>query len=277
MRGASVLVMLAACSFSHGSLGGDGQPPEAGPRDGTADAQRLVDDGLLVRYFIDEAASGQTPIRLEDSAPAPLTLLLTYTSVLSFTEPATDHRALRWSTASDNARASAPIIGTKISTVLDPSKTFTLEIVADLRGVGSGEVRLISVAEGTTTYGSIALITNDLVSLRLHLGTSTIYWPVPFTQGRLVLHAVVDTDLATAVDRAVFYVNGAVVPRSGGTSPIQGYTPPLLLSDYLTVGNVEGAGRSPEGDIFYAAIYTKALSPQQVAANAQQLAVSDDR
>jgi len=72
-------------------------------------------------------------------------------------------------------------------------------------------------------------------------------------------------------------VNGAVVPRSGGTSPIQGYTPPLLLSDYLTVGNVEGAGRSPEGDIFYAAIYTKALSPQQVAANAQQLAVSDDR
>jgi hypothetical protein len=277
MRGVVVLAIAAGCSFTHGSLqsdasaGGDGKdaPPDS--------AQGLVDEGLLVRYFIDEAASGQTPIRLEDSAPTPLTLLLTYTNSLMFAQPAPDHRALRWTAAGDDARASASINGTKISTQLDPSTTFTLELVVDLRGVGAGQVRLLSIANGTTTYGSIALITNDLVSLRLHLGTATIYWNVPFTQGRLVLHAVVDTNVATAEDRTRLYVDGAAQPRTSGTSPSLGYTPPLLLADYLTIGNVEGAGRSPEGDIFYAAIYTKALSPQQVASNAQQLTANDDR
>jgi hypothetical protein len=279
MRRVAVLVMLTGCSFSHGSLSGDDSTPpgEAGPRDGTIDALGLVDDGLLVRYFIDEAASGQTPIRIEDSAPTPLTLVLTYTNAFSFTEPAPDHRALRWTAPSDVGRASAPIDGTKISSMLDPAKTFTLELVTELRGNGAGENRFISVANGTSTYGSVALITSDLVSLRLHLGTATVYWSVPFAQGRLVLTCVVDTTQATATDRAKLYINGAPATRTGGTSPSQGYDPPILLSDYLAIGNVEGAGRSPEGDIFYAAIYTTALSPAQVMTNAQRLMANDDR
>src|SRR5687768_12369678 len=142
MRGASVLVMLAACSFSHGSLG-DGSTRESAPRDGTTDAQPLVEDGLLARYFIDESAGGAAPSRSEDSAPTPLTLVLTYTNALMFAQPAPGHRALRWTAASDDGRAAAPINGTKISTRLDPSMTFTLEIVVDLRGTGSGQVRLI--------------------------------------------------------------------------------------------------------------------------------------
>lgn len=277
MRGAAVLVMLTGCSFNHGSLGGDGLPPEAGPRDGTVDAITLVDDGLLVRYFIDEAASGQTPIRIEDSAPTPLTLVLTYTNAFGFTEPAPQHRGVRWTAASDVGRASAPIDGTKISSMLDPAKTFTLEIVTELRGNGAGENRFISVANGTSTYGSVALITSDLVSLRLHLGTSTVYWAVPFAQGRVILHCVVDTNQTAPTDRAKLYINGAPATRTGGTSPAQFYDPPILLTDYLAIGNVEGAGRSPDGDIFYAAIYTAALSPEQVAHNAQRLAASDDR
>ena len=278
MRGVAALVLVAGCSFHHGSLGTDSGDDGGTTRDARPDtAPGLVSDGLLVRYFIDEAASGQTPIRLEDSAPSPLTLVLTYTNALNFAEPAPDHRALRWTAAGDDGRASAPIDGTKISTQLDPSTTFTIELVTHLRGNGAGQNRFISIANGTSTYGSVALITNDLVSLRLHLGTSTIYWNVPFAQGRLVLHVVVDTNVATPEDRALLYIDGAPQVRTSGTSPTLGYTPPLLNSDYLTIGNVEGAGRSPEGDVFYAAMYTKALTPQQVASNAQLLIANDDR
>ena len=89
MRGAAVLVMFAGCSFTHGSLSSDGSttpPDEAGPGDTKMpDAPTpLVDEGLLVRYFIDEADSGQVPTQLVDSAPSPLPLDLHYTTVMNF-------------------------------------------------------------------------------------------------------------------------------------------------------------------------------------------------
>ena len=100
---------------------------------------------------------------------------------------------------------------------------------------------------------------------------------MPWAQGRLVIHCVVDTSQPTAADRALLYVNGTLATRTAGTSPALNSNPPILNTDYLTVGNVEGAGRSPLGDVYYAAIYTKALTPAQVAANAQRLAASDDK
>ena len=280
MRGTltgAVALILAGCSFNHGSLMSDGSTTSdtSRPSDATVDALALVDNGLLVRYYIDEAASGQGPTQLEDAAPTPMPLALHYTNAMSFAQPAS--RGLHWTTADDEGRASAPVDSTKIISMLDPSTTFTLEVVASLQSTGAGEDRFISVANGTTTYGSIALITSDLLSLRLHLGTSTVYWSVPWAQGRLVLHCVVDTNQPTATDRALLYINGALATRTAGNSPSLGYTPPILTTDYLTVGNVEGAGRSPGGDVTYAAIYTTALSPSQVATNAQRLAANDDR
>jgi hypothetical protein len=269
-------LILAGCSFNHGSLSsGDGSTTgdSQRPGDGAVDALALTDEGLLVRYFIDEAASGQGPTELADSAPTPLPLALQYTPAMSFS----NGRGLHWTTADDAGRASTPIDTTKIETLLDPSKTFTLEVVAAIAANGAGENRFMSVAQGTATYGSIALITSDLVSLRLHLGTAAVYWSVPWAQGRLVIHCVVDTTQVDATDRALLYVNGALATRTGGTSPGLNYDPPILSTDYLTIGNVEGAGRSPAGDVSYVAIYTKALTPAQVAANAQRLAANDDR
>ena len=278
MRGVVAFVgILAGCSISHGSLStSDGSTTASdGRRDSMGDAApALIDDGVLVRYFIDEAASGQGPAQLEDAAPTPLPLALSYTPVLSFTQPAS--RGLHWTTSGDTARASVSVNGTKIVLVLDPSTTFTLEVVADLQSVGAGENRFLSVANGTATYGSIALITNDLVTLRLHLGTAAITWSVPWAQGKLVIHTVVDTNQTTAADRALLYVDGTPATRTGGTSPTLGYTAPILTTDYLAVGNVEGAGRSPGGSVYYAAIYTTALSPVQVAGNVQRLTANDD-
>jgi hypothetical protein len=280
MRGAAaIVVMLAGCSFSHGSLGGDGSTtsPEAGPGGEAAvdAALPLIDDGLLVRYFIDEASSGQTPTQLVDSAPSPLPLDLHYTTAMSFAEPAAHQRALRWTMVDDDGRASIPVNNTKISSDLDPSDTFTIELVIDLRAANGGECRFLTVAEGLAGYGAIALVTNDLVSLNFHLGTSTISWSVSFTQ-RLVLHLVVDTTQTVAADRVLLFVNGEAATRTGGTSPSQNYDPPILINDYLTLGGVEGAGRSMDGDLYYAAIYTKALTPAQVATNVARLAANDD-
>ena len=55
-----------------GGTGGTGAAGATGGAGGTAGAggepSGLVDGGLIVRYFIDEAASGQTPLHLVDAA-----------------------------------------------------------------------------------------------------------------------------------------------------------------------------------------------------------------
>ncbi|HEX5058901.1 MAG TPA: LamG-like jellyroll fold domain-containing protein [Kofleriaceae bacterium] len=279
MRGVVAVPWLAlsACSFQHGVSVGDASPPDTQRSDADIDApnEGLVSRNLVARYFIDEAAAGQSPTQLTDAAANPFPLAMTYTGTLSFTEVATQ-RGLHWTTPGDLGRASAPIDNTKITMALAGAKRWTYELVVDLRNATSGECRLISIGNGTATYGDAALITSDLTTLRLHVDATYAHWNVTFGSGRVVLHAVVDTTLATSTSRYQLFVNGTQALRIAGTVPVQDAGLVIPANDYLAIGNVEGAGRSPGGDVYYAAIYSDALTPAEITANTARLLANDD-
>lgn len=269
-----VFLVASACTFSHGSTGTDAKRTDA-DADGSIDMMTngLVSRSLVVRYFIDEAASGQVPPLLLDDAPSPLALDLHYTQSLAFAEAGT--RALRWSAVGDTGRPSAPLGGTKLETALAGAQRWTYELVVDLQAALNAECRLISIGYLTTTYGTAALITNDLTSLRLHVGVWSASWKVTFGR-RVVIHAVVDTTLATPAERFRLFVDGVESTLSGLGPPPQGTGLMLQPGDFLALGNVEGSPRSFAGDLFYAAIYADALAPEEIAANVARLATNDD-
>jgi len=114
-----------------GATGGGGQGGSGG------NAPTLVDRGLLVRYYIDEAASGQTPQQLIDAAPSPLNLTINYTPSLTFTEVASN-RGLHWALLGSSANARTTLDGTKILSGLNGHTTGTIEAVVDVTAVGDG-------------------------------------------------------------------------------------------------------------------------------------------
>jgi len=273
----AICLIASACSYAPGvgprdAVGGDD--------DDAADASDaastgLVSRSLVVRYFIDEAASGQAPSELADATASPFPLQMHYTSALAFTEVA-GQRGLRWTATGDDGRASAPLLLSKVASALNGAQHFTYELVVDIRDTMTGECRLISIGNGTGTYGTAALVTSDLVSLRLHIDTTNAYWNVAFGSGRVVLHAVVDTSQVTSSERYRLYIDGVQAPRTGGTPPAQGAGLALQAADFLAIGNIEGAGRSFGGEAYYAAIYSDALTDTEITTNAARLRANDD-
>jgi len=91
----------------------------------------LVDRGLIVRYFVDEAASGQGPSQLLDAAPSPLNLGITYSTALSFAEVASN-RALNWTSGDAAGDARVSLGSTKINSALQGSTSGTIEVVVNV-------------------------------------------------------------------------------------------------------------------------------------------------
>ena len=94
--------------------------------------------------------------------------------------------------------------------------------------------------------------------------------------GRGVFHMVVDVTRAAPEDRARLYVNGARLPNVQNVFAAQGV--PLTIGDtrHFVIGNREVGERTPQGTIFYAAIYNVALDDAEVAQNAALLLLDDD-
>jgi hypothetical protein len=280
----AVSLCLAGCSFRAGKAASDGAMGDGNSGgEGSADAlvvdapPRFIDRGLLVRYFMDEAASGQAPAALVDAAPSPLNLPITYTSNLSYAG-ARYHRGLASATAGDDGRADIALAGTKLATNLTGATTWTLEVVYQVKAVSppSGvDCRILTIATGTVGYGNAALVTSDTGHVDLEINGIGTAWPVDETSV-VVLHAVVDTSAASSVQRTQVFVNGGAVLNGGGTEPAQNAGLNIAATDHLTVGNVSVGGRSFVGDVLYAAIYDVAFTPAEVGKNASALMSSDD-
>ena len=241
-------------------------------------APALVDRSLVVRYYVDEAASAQGPSELLDAAPNPLNLGLTYSPQLSFTT-VSPNRGLHWTAASSAGDARATITGTKFHNLLHGSTTATIEAVVDVAAVGGGNCHITTVGPGGNA-GDLSLHTTNDTSVRLswHSATNIGTWTVPITtSGRVVLHAVLDTTEPSTADRTKLYVDGEAAVLTSGTQPALNATVDLTPSTTFVIGNGVGTSTlSIGGTIFYVAYYAGALSEQEVATNIKLLAVSDD-
>lgn len=249
----------------------DGGLPDPDAAD-AAPLPPLVDRGLLVRYFIDEAVSGTAPNMLIDSAGDPQPLVLGYLGNMAFETDADGNSGLTWNEAGGAGAAGTIIDGTKLEQI-DGARRLTYELVVRVQGVSAGQGYLIHVGDAdedaTLVQGSggVQVVYSD--------GNDTVTWSTLLNQRRVV-HAVYDGTINPASARLRLYVDGALVSNPSGDFPS---ALPVSVNGgaSLVIGNNVANDRSIAGRIAYAAIYTAAFDPTEVTANATRLLLSDDR
>ena len=294
MRALAVITALAliACGgggSTSGAPGGGGSTGEGGMTSAGGSSVgaggeplmnpgALVDDGLIARYFLDEATTGQ-PSEVIDHTTDPLDLALTWDTTgepAGYFEDPEGHRGIAFPAITRNDRASIAIDGTKIQTRLAGSATMTYELVADIQAVEPLGSRLCHI--GFDTDHTLSLETNSITRLEMSvnhdlggLGAVSLA-----DLGRAVFHGVVDTREADPQERVRLYVNASRVPNLAPTPPDQNDT--LVIDDgrHFVIGNREIGGRTIQGTIYYAAIYDAALTAEQVLFNTTLLLANDD-
>ncbi|XXY51264.1 hypothetical protein WME91_08990 [Sorangium sp. So ce269] len=274
-----------------GAVGGGGESASGGGGAGASDCARdsscLADDGLVARYFLDEAAAGVAPARVEDAAEAPMPLALTYGPEMSFAADGEAHSGLSWTAAGADGWASAAIDGTKIQSALQGAIAGTIEAVLRIAEVVEGGSRIVHIGTGTEA-GRFTLRSETP-------GQIVLWWNGDYCGGawdaelpeRAVVHGVFDSTVEEpAQDRVRLYINGVPARRRssfGGHCGMHASVPPLGttldLPDgrHFVLGNREIGGRSFSGALYYAALYAKALTPAEIERNAAALLASDDR
>lgn len=237
-------------------------------------ADVLVDRGLVARYFLDDVGSGQPlPATMADAAPNPLDL-----SVLEDLagEPdaveRTTGRGLTWDRAGRFGRIGALTDGTKIQSRLDRSRTGTLEVVARVDDAVSAS-RLVHIGE--LDLGEFSLLVTNSIIVLAHGGDDQYRWSVAPPSRRAVYTLVFDSTLGDRSDRIRLYIDGVDQgPANAGVDQNTEIRVPAGRS--FLVGNRTSGGYSPEGDIYYAAVYDSALDPSEVATNVSRLLARDD-
>ncbi|WP_434041029.1 MULTISPECIES: LamG-like jellyroll fold domain-containing protein [Sorangium] len=259
----------------------------AGGSDCTRDASCLTDDGLVVRYFLDEARAGSAPTQVEDAAAAPLPLALTHGPEMSFAADGAGHTGLSWTTAGADGRASALIDGTKIQSALQGAVAGTIEAVVRIAEVVEGGSRIVHI--GTGAEGGRLTLRSEAP------GQIVFWWNGDYCGGawdaelpeRAVVHGVFDSTVQEpAADRLRLYINGAPARRRssvGGYCGMHVSVPPLGTTldfpdgRHLVLGNRELGGRTFSGAMYYAALYARALTAAELERHTAALLASDDR
>ncbi|XYH93158.1 LamG-like jellyroll fold domain-containing protein [Sorangium sp. So ce1128] len=269
------------------SAGGGQSGSGGGGSDCASTSTCLTEDGLIARYFLDEAAAGVAPAQVEDAAEAPMPLALTYGPEMSFAADGAAHSGLSWTAAGADGRASAAIDGTKIQSALQGAVAGTIEAVLRIAAVVQGGSRIVHIGTGSEA-GRLTLRSETP-------GQIVLWWNGDYCGGawdadlpeRAVVHGVFDSTVQEpAEDRVRLYINGAPARRSSSVSgycamhvsvPPLGTTLDLPDGRHLVLGNRELGQRSFSGALYYAALYAKALTPAEIERNAAALLASDDR
>lgn len=261
-------------------------PPDTGPRPDAAplpDTEVLVSRGLLTRYFIDEATDGTAPTVLEDAAPDPLDLTITYAENGAFVDT-DNNRGLRWTSITDTGKAQASLIEEgKVWVALDGSRTGTIEVVVDVDQFLGGS-RLSHLGENEDSGVFSLRLDDDGVTLVWNNEDpdddgGEVVWDVDvLARDRTVMHVVFDTTLGNAADRVKLYLDGEAQTSTGGAPPAQNDTIVIVnnSSTEYTLANREADERSIAGTLFYTSMYSTALSQDEVAHNFAILNLSDD-
>lgn len=244
--------------------------------DTTTGEPQLIDTGLLARWWIDEDDMGQGRRFLADAVLPSLSLDMLYVNQWpAFTE-VEGNRGLYWGMSGRSGRALAPIAGSKIELQLDGRTTATFELVVAVQGVVPQTSRLFQI--GTDDDDDLAIGSEALDRLEVRwTGDTRLQFDTSLTGSIQIIHVVVDTEQATAIDRVRAYVDGNPLPRNNATTVTQGAGLPLQPSSSLVLGNRADGERSIAGSLQYAAIYLDAFDASQVTSNAQVLKASDDR
>jgi hypothetical protein len=286
----SFCLALAGCGFqlsfsSDGGASGDDAPadPDAmidtdgpEPRPDAPDAApppALVDRGLVARYFIDEAATGTTATILEDSAPMPVNLPITFGQA-SFSET-NGNRGLKWADAQASGKVELALGNTKLRTRIAGMKV-TIEVVVHIDAAGmAGSESQITGLRGSNPDFMLTALGNGIKFFRPY-GNEGATWAGVNMQERMVLHLVYDTTRQGAAERINLFKDGVAIVKTTGSAPQLNSSFTMGTSDDFMIGNRQGQDRSIAGTIFYVAYYDEALDATEIGTNAQRLLANDD-
>lgn len=245
----------------------------------------LDDTGLVVRYYLDEAASGSSPTQVNDSGPNAyhLTTINYDSGDMAWVEDS-GNRGLD-STTVDSAQRALVQMGNLGSDVvrdaLHGGQKFCIEIVVDPRVGSPSNARLFCINDQVGSAPQFGL------SMPAAAPTLAFFWEQSNVAefdpgaGRHVIHVVVDVTQTTQDDRTKFYVDGVPVEDSNTDIGSSADTLDLSVSTYdLLMLNRNGGGgtynRSPDATLYYAAIYTGDFDAARVEDHYDILVLDDD-
>ena len=239
----------------------------------------LVDTGLIVRYYIDEAASGQGPTAVLDGSGVDVDfdLVITYTTNFLYTE-ISGNRGINFPSTNGVQRADKAIDNTsdKVRGNIYGSKTYTVEVVAQIDDFSSSTGRCFAINKGTSNP-TLGLTGTSGTNANIYFNESLMR---SFNPGsvRAVWHIVVDTALATANDRIKIYKDGTLQSPTIDANPSQNVTVSIPSDSRLFMFNRGDSSfeRSMDGVLFYAALYSSAFSAANVTTNEAILSSDDD-
>lgn len=174
----------------------------------------------------------------------------------------------------------ASLSGTKVQTALTSTTKLTLELVFDSAASTSTYDEFLKLSDGSGTGLVGATINHSQGGLIFSAGEGAfpndclIKYAIP-TSGVIVLHVVIDSTQATAANRVLVYVAGSAVTPSIIDQLGLNATLDTTFNWSTSVLFFGEAGASPR-KLYYAAIYSVALTSGQVSANATALAANND-
>lgn len=239
----------------------------------------LVDTGLIFRLPIDEAESGTGPSSVLDIGPNgyDITTIDYGAGNMSYTEVAGNRGLESTSVNGSQALRRQLAVDDAVEAALEGSKTATIEMV----------VR-VDTAKNFSNLGGIRNTVANNSPLMFFRGSTNSDYRVDINGNaertglttdlsvRSVLTLVIDTSLAIAADRIKVFKNG-VLDTSGSDTVNQDVTLALAGADSeLQIMGLNFDDFSFDGEMFYWAIYSGALSAADVLTNADILILDDD-
>ncbi len=232
----------------------------------------LVERGLVVRYFLDEA-DRERPAMVFDSGPSPaFDLQLFATMAGPYFVDSEQGRGLRW-TDEGQGGSYARTVTPKIIDALTDTETLTMEAVVTVQADANAS-RVFDIGTGFHSECSLAVRTDAVYLVRNDI--LTVFWSVDLNRkAPAVVAAVFDQTASEPSDRFRLYVDG-VDQGPASTSPQPGETFRILAGDSFLIGNAPTNDKSVEGRIGYVAVYNSAFTDAEAMQNAQILSQKHD-
>jgi hypothetical protein len=255
----------------------------------------LSGSNLIARYYFDEASSGTGPTVVNDASGNAYHLNeYSYDSgYMNWTADVDGNRGLESTVMSSTHFFRRKAVTSDALLVHNGTKKLTWEVVINKEMIGSTNYQRCialhrrintSISPFSITTGDTTLIGTVQTAASPTDGRFCKY--LNYSQlaaGRNVVHFVFDSTQATEANRILFYVNGTLATQTDAASPdvvALDHTYTLTTDMDLIVFNRGDTGtfaRSPEGILYYAALYADALTTTQIADNADILLARDDK
>ena len=237
----------------------------------------LVDTGLVVRYYLDEAVDGTGPTLVNDAGPNNIDLTINYGSGnLDYTE-VSGNRGLESISTTGVQRADYTITSSDaLDTALTGGKKFTLEVVVRVDAWTVNGSRIFGINATAGENGSLIVRRggSDNISVTFN---DAAQGDIDAVSSRTVIHAVIDST-KTANSRIQYSINGGTLTDLSNTVGLD-ETLASVVGQKFTMFNRENVGtydRSFDGELFYAAMYNVAFSQTDIDTNYAILTADDD-